>query len=223
MSDSYEMIANWSNSLRQNNDGVRLVAAQTATDLQRRGFSALEALDVMAADHFDIRLAEDVIGEIYNPASPTAAPVAAIKQAMVVPTQYNDVAPFIEKKLEELSPRSFINLLAKSENPILRVSQKSLESFYRLAEYAKKDEHALKLLHKELTPWVEEAMYASVLASENRTAAKSDMEVDLDAGTCSCSRFTGSRMAEFGLACEHLVRAADSTSPHQRLMRAVQN
>jgi hypothetical protein len=43
----------------------------------------------------------------------------------------------------------------------------------------------------------------------------------LESGTCSCSRFAQGHFGDFGLACEHIVAAADKVSPHQRLLKAI--
>lgn len=217
-----EMIYNWSNSLRQNDDGARFIAAQTAASLRERGFSAPEALDVMVADEFNQDIAKSAVAATYF--EPAAEVPAAKRTAKVVPTSYGDILPFVENALKLMPTREFVDKLSAGSAPILRVSQRSLQSWNRLAGLAKDNDSALSQLHRDLRPWMEEAMLNSVLIAESdstRTASKKSV-TDLGKGTCDCARFIGGNFATFGLACEHIVVAADHASPHQRLIRALE-
>ena len=241
MSNSMDdTIYNWNGMLRQNHDGAKLVAAQRAAELKHRGFSESEALDVMVADNLDIRIAEAMVSAVYNPETfqAKAVEVKPVREAKVVPTSYRDVMDFVEDQLLSLTPREFVNRLARTKNPIMPVNEKAYASYVRLAERALEDEHARNLLHSDLQKYFEEAMYVSVCAArspKNRLAVASAngsritlasdggacAEVCLDTATCTCKRFTEGKFAEFGLACEHIVQAADAVSPHERLMRAI--
>lgn len=231
-----EMIYNWRNELRQNVQGEQFVAAQTAENYKQRGFTAAETLEMLAADKCDLRIAEAAVKSVFEPEAKTAAKKET-RTAQVVPTSYADVAPIIENTLSRLSAREFVDRLTRSEAPIIRMASANVESLQRLAAQAKEEPYALSVLHDELRPWVEDAMLKSVLLAEKEpaqvTAAsknssrykvasrKEVAEVDLDNGTSTGSRFQKGHFADFGLADEFMVRAADVTSPYQRLKRAL--
>ena len=232
-----DIIYNWQNGLRQNTQGERMVAAQSAADYQKKGYNAQEALELLAANSFDLRIAEQAVYTVYGKEAQAANAKANIRTAMVIPTSYADVKPIVEDTLKRLSAKEFIDRLTKSEAPIVRVSQKGLESWYRLASNAKQDAHALNTLHSELKPWVEETMLKSVLLAEREEARvqrlakeekrfkvamrKEAAEVDLDAGVSTGSRFQKGNFGDFGLADEFMVQAADHVSPFERLRRAL--
>lgn len=232
----FDMIYNWRNELRANVQGEQYVAAQAAADYHKRGFSQNEALEMLAADNHDLRIAESAVKMVYEPRTASTKPT---RTAMVVPTGYNDVVPVIEDTLSRLSAREFVNRLTKSEQPIVRVSQKQIESLVRLAERAKTTEAGLVELHAELKPWVEETMLKSVLLAEKEkgridriaksnkqfkvTMRKEAATVDLESGTSTGTRFEKGNFADFGLADEFMVQAADHVSPYERLKRALGN
>lgn len=231
-----DMIYNWRNELRQNVQGEQFVAVQAAENYKQRGFTAAETLEMLAADSYDLRIAEAAVKSTYEPES--SAPAAdKARTAQVVPTSYNDVAPIIENTLSRLSAREFVDRLTKSEAPLMRVTAASVESLQRLAAQAKEDAYALSVLHDEIRPWIEDAMLKSVLLAEKEPAQVTAMgknssrfkvasrkevaEVDLESGVSTGSRFQKGHFAEFGLADEFMVRAADVSSPYQRLKRAL--
>ena len=235
---SEDIIANWSNSLRQTRSGERMIVAQVAEGYKSRGFNSTEATQMLDAQRFDTSLVDDVVAETYGLSREADSTPVRTREAMLCPNSYREVIAFIDESLENLSPKQFVNKLALSDDPILKISEKSLASWYRLAEAAKSDQHARGMLHKDLKPWVEEAIYLCVLAarkmdgkfkgaSANSTrmsyATKKfvEAEVDLNAGTCTCDKFNKGNFKDFGLACEHLIKAADTVSPLQRLKRAI--
>ena len=231
-----DMILNWSNTLRKTNDGVRYVAAQNATAHRANGFTADEALDLMVGDNFDVDIAKEVLAQVYGDANTGATSPRPPRLAMVVPTSYKDVAPFIEDSLTKLSPSQFVDSLF---NKLIISSHRDKDGWRRLAQQSTHDPVAKNILHEDLRPWVEETMLNSVLLAEKEqgrvaaidVAAKKyvvstnagDAEVNLEDGTCNCERFNEGCFASFGLACEHMVRAADTISPFERLTRALKN
>lgn len=236
-----EFLTNWGNhALTQSQNGQNILAAQVASDLQSRGYSASETADVMAADNFDIKTVEAAIKSVYNPKTATAATVSTpdVNQIQVVPTSYRDVSSIVESQLKALGSREFINRLARSKTPLMPVNDRTLQSYQRLAAQALNDRHAMACLHNDLKDWFEEAMYVSVCAAKSpkndlKIAANksgrytvsnvrgASCEVCLHSGTCTCKRFQEGHFAEFGLACEHMVATADTISPHERLLHAL--
>lgn len=233
-----DMFIDWSNSLRLHEQGERFVASQTADTLKREGYSAAEALDLLAADNFDLRIAEQAVAVAYEVAQDEVAPTP-VREAQLVPTEYADVREQVEATLSQVSPRDFIKLLTASEAPLLRVSQRNIESLTRLAHNAKTgDAAALAQLHRDLKPWLEDAMLRAVCASEQKvgtmrvasldrggsgdnTYMVGNCQVSLRTAKCNCASYLKGNYASFGLACEHLVTAMDAVSPEVRLMRAV--
>jgi hypothetical protein len=230
-----EMILNWSNNLRKTNDGLRYVAAQTAQAYKADGFNASETFELMVADDFDIDVTKEILSQVFESEKIASAPEPT-RFAMVVPTSYKDVVPLIEDALVKLSPNQFVESLF---NKLIISSRKDKESWKRLAQQAVNDPVAKKILHEDLRPWIEETMLNSVLAAEQqqyRVAAldgelkeyavstnSGNVKVNLQDGVCSCERFQNGHFASFGLACEHMVRVADTISPFERLTRALKN
>ena len=226
------MIYNWRNELRAHNDGVYVVANSQASKYKSQGFNKSEVIELLAAENFDLEVANRVASNLFE--EPTVAKMETVNVA-VVPTKYSDCAPVIERSLEKLSAKEFVKRLTIGEHSIVKADSKSIESWRRLAELAKTNSNAKAELHKELKPWIEEALLNSVLIaqsekSEIKTASKNkyvvsmrkgQAEVDLSTATSSSKKFIEGNYADFGLADEYMVSAADAVSPYARLKRAL--
>jgi hypothetical protein len=229
---SDDMIYNWRNELRSHNDGVYVVANSQASKYKNQGFNKSEVVELLAAENFDLEVANRVASKLFD--NVEEAPKAAI-EVSVVPTKYSDCAPVIERTLQKLSSKEFVKRLTIGEHSIVKADEKNLESWKRLAEMAKSNSNAKAELHKELKPWVEEALLNSVLLAQSekaqiKTASKNkyvvsmrkgEAEVDLSNATSTSKRFIEGNYADFGLADEFLVSAADAISPYSRLKRAL--
>ena len=229
-----DIIQNWGNALRQTSQGLKVIVAQRAEEYKDRGFSVAEARDMLDAQQFEANVVDDVLASVYETRQVQAQ---SVREAMVCPNSYNEVREFINNALDNMKPKEFVNKLARCADPILRLNDKNLASWYRLAEQAQNDNYARTMLHQDLKPWIEEAIYSSVLASRADTASRvkdcgndrfvvaakkfEGANVNITAGTCDCSKFTHSNFGEFGLACEHLIKVAETVSPLQRLKRAI--
>jgi hypothetical protein len=117
----------------------------------------------------------------------------------------------------------------------VKVSNKGFDSLLKLAEYAQKDANALETLHSELKPWFETTLLDSVLTAQNSRASlantgnntfrvamkNSEVDVDLNLGKSYSEKYIQGNYESFGLADEYLVYAADTTSPYERLKKAL--
>lgn len=229
---SDDMIYNWRNELRAHNDGVYVVANSQASKYKNQGYNKSEVVELLAAENFDLDVANRVASNLFD--EPTVSKKETISVA-VVPTKYSDCAPVIERTLEKLSAKEFVKKLTIGEHSIVKADSKSLESWKRLAELAKFNSNAKAELHKELKPWVEEALLNSVLVAQSdkpvvKTASKNkyvvsmrkgEAEVDLSNATSTSKKFIEGNYADFGLADEFMVSAADAVSPYNRLKRAL--
>jgi hypothetical protein len=229
---SDDMIYNWRNELRSHNDGVYVVANSQAAKYKNQGFNKSEVVELLAAENFDLEVATRVASKLFDNA--TEEPKTAVEVA-VVPTKYSDCAPVIEKTLNKLSSKEFVKRLTIGEYSIVKADEKNLDSWKRLAELAKTNSNAKAELHKELKPWIEEALLNSVLLAQSEKAQiktaskdkyvvsmrKGEAEVDLSNATSTSKKFVEGNYADFGLADEFLVSAADAMSPYQRLKRAL--
>ena len=226
------MIYNWRNELRAHNDGVYVVANSQASKYKNQGFNKSEVVELLAADNFDLDVANRVASNLFD--EPTVAKMETVSVA-VVPTKYSDCAPVIERTLEKLSAKEFVKRLTIGEHSIVKADNNSVESWRRLAELAKSNSNARAELHKELKPWVEETLLNSVLVAQSdkpqiKTASKNKYvvsmkkgtaEVDLANATSTSEKFIKGNYADFGLADEFMVSAADAVSPYSRLKRAL--
>jgi hypothetical protein len=247
-----DLILNWKNTLQQSPRGSQMVAAQQASDYHKRGYSPEDALEIMAANGIELRLAQSAIEGIwgnYRFASQNSGGAVAtdleigyspkVTMVPIVPVEYADVAPIVEDQLlRRLSAREFVNRLCRTASPIIPVGQKDLNSLYGWAERAADDDRIMEQFHGILAPFFETTMLANVeaaqnyenrlrvaevsgprvlVASENRYS--SSVECDIEMGRCSCDKFKEGHYADFGMACEHLIHAADTLSPMERLQR----
>lgn len=235
-----EFLTNWVNTALSSSDkGLNLMIKQSALDLMDRGYSESEALDVLAAKNLaDIKLVQAAVQSAFSKEVVASTPEVKAQESYVVPTSYKDIVPYVEMQLKTSGSKNFMNKLARSKNPIMPINDKSFNSYVRLASLAINDESSMNLLHNDLKKWFEESMYISVCAAKSsknqiRVASTTDgkfvatnergasCDVCLESGTCSCSRFAQGHFGDFGLACEHIVAAADKVSPHQRLLKAI--
>lgn len=229
-----DMLLNWRNTLQRTTDGAKYVAAQTALNYRASGYSADETIDLMVGEYFDVDLAKEVVAQVYGESKTNISQGQTPRIAMVAPTSYNDVVPFVEGALTKLSPSQFADVIL---NDLLVASDRDKDGWRRLAQQAVHDPIAKNILHEDLRPWVEEAMLNAVLLAEKNQArvVEADaasrkyivatnnhtFEVNLTEGTCTCDAFNRGNFGVLGLACEHIVRAADTVSPFQRLTRAL--
>ncbi len=229
---SDDMIYNWRNELRTLSDGAFVVASSQAEKYASQGFSKSEVVELLAADNFDLELADRVASNLFN--EPTSAQKEVISVA-IVPTKYADCIPVIEKSLEKYSAREFVKRLCSGTYSIVKADERGLGFWQRVAEIAKSSDQGKGHLHVALKPWVEEALLNSVLIAQKESAEiktassnkyvvsmrKGSAEVDLSNGTSTSEKFTKGNYADFGIADEYIVSAADQVSPYLRLKRAL--
>ena len=228
------MIYNWRNELRSHNDGVVVVASSQAAQYKAQGYNKSEVVELLAADKFDLEIANRVASKLFD------SPTVAIKETVhvaVVPTKYDDCVPVIERSLEKYSAKEFVKKLCTGTHSIVKTDDKGIQTWLRAAELAKSNPNGRANLHAALKPWVEEALLNSVLVAQSekpqiKTASKNKYvvsgrkgtaEVDLVNATSTSEKFTKGNYADFGLADEYMVSAADSVSPYQRLKRALKD
>jgi hypothetical protein len=231
---SEDMIYNWRNELRSHNDGVFVVASSQAQKYKNQGFDKSEVVELLAADNYDLEVANRVASNLFD-----SADITTVKQAIevaVVPTKYSDCSPIIEKTLEKFSAKDFVRKLTLGEHSIVKTDSKGVESWLSLVKMAKDNPNMRIALHKELKPWIEEALLNSVLKAQSEkplvetknnkvvvSMKKGTAEVDLHNATSTSDKFIEGNYAYFGLADEYMVSAADSVSPYARLKRALKD
>lgn len=236
MNQTDEFIYNWANTLRKTEDGAVLTATRTAQTLKDKGYSQRDISDILVADDYDIPLVDNVVKQIFASEIKKEIPELHHTNTYVVPTTYDDVKPFIESTLDSCSAREFVDKLAKSEYPIMKISGNHYESFVRLASQAKENKYMLSSLHKELLPFIETSMYDAVCIAEDnkqktviasvdndkytvRYSATDIKDVFVKSAQCSCDKYIKGNYVDFGLACEHIVSAVNEISPNHKLPR----
>jgi hypothetical protein len=237
MNQNDEMIYNWSNALRKTSDGVLLVAIKTAEKLKEENYSVGDASDILVAADYDLKIVDAAIKNVYSEEEEDEEEQKGVA-AFVVPTSYEDVKPLVEKSLVESSARDFMEKLARSAYPIIpNLPDNKFESFIRVAARAKEDENALVILHKDLLPFIESAMYESVKIAEKKQSKANVSstgdesryvvaysigevnDISVESGECNCDKYIKGNYHDFGLACEHLVSATNIISPGYKLVR----
>jgi hypothetical protein len=132
---SEDMIYNWRNELRSHNDGVFVVASSQAQKYKNQGFDKSEVVELLAADNYDLEVANRVASNLFD-----SADITTVKQAIevaVVPTKYSDCSPIIEKTLEKFSAKDFVRKLTLGEHSIVKTDSKGVESWLSLVKMAK--------------------------------------------------------------------------------------
>lgn len=247
-----DIVMDWKNTLQKTDRGSQILAGRMASDMKTKGFNPEDALEIMAAEGIDIRLAESAIEGIWGYRFASSQGGGAIDNSginigyesgmnmvPVIPVEYKDVAAIVEDQLlRRVSAREFVNRLCRSSQPIVPVGAHDLSSLYDWAERASDDDNYMNPLHNILAPFFETTMLRNVEASEDikagyRVAESNGMrcvvasnlrgtpnvECCLETGRCSCRKFTENHYADFGIACEHLIRAADTLCPTEVPMR----
>ena len=231
--NSNDMIYNWRNELRSHHEGVFVVANSQAQKYKNQGFDKSEVVELLAADNFDLDIANRVASKLFDSAEAIKQNTAV--EVAVVPTRYSDCAPVIEKTLTKMSAREFVTRLCAGPHSIVKTDEKGLSQWQRWAEMAKSTRVGMDNLHVALKPFIEETLLNNVLIAQSQDAEiktasknkyvvsmrKGTAEVDLSSATSSSDKFNQGNYADFGLADEFLVKAADSVSPYQRLKRAL--
>jgi hypothetical protein len=231
--NSNDMIYNWRNELRSHQDGMYVVANSQAQKYKNQGFDKSEVVELLAADNFDLDVANRVASKLFDTAGNDVQKTAF--EVAVVPTRYSDCAPIIEKTLTKLSAKEFVKRLCSGQHSIIKADEKGLQQWSRWAEMAKTSRVGMNNLHVALKPFIEETLLNNVLIAQSQDAEiktasknkyvvsmrKGTAEVDLLSATSTSDKFIQGNYADFGLADEYLVKAADTVSPYQRLKRAL--
>ena len=200
--NSNDMIYNWRNELRSHQDGMYVVANSQAQKYKNQGFDKSEVVELLAADNFDLDVANRVASKLFDTAD---------------------------------NAKEFVKRLCSGQHSIIKTDEKGLQQWNRWAEMAKTSRNGMDNLHVALKPFIEETLLNNVLIAQSQTAEiktasknkyvvsmrKGSAEVDLLSATSTSDKFTQGNYADFGLADEYLVKAADTVSPYQRLKRAL--
>lgn len=227
-----DFIYNWRNELKSHSSGQGMLIERLASDLKQKGYSRSDAIEILASENFDLDIVEKYASAIFQENVKEAKKTTSIP---VVPTKYDDCKPAVENTLKSVSAKEFTKRLCQGDYSIIKASNKDFDSLVKLAEYAQKDSNALETLHSELKPWFEECLLSNVLTAQNSTAKiattgdntfrvaikNNEADVDLNLGKSNSKKYTQGNYESFGLADEFLVYAADSTSPYQRLKKAL--
>ena len=230
-----DMIYNWRNELKAHNDGVFVVANSQAQKYKNQGFEKSEVVELLAADNFDLDIANRVASKLFDTAEEVMQNTAV--EVAVVPTRYSDCAPVIERSLTKLSAKEFVKRLCTGPHSIVKTDEKGLGFWLRITEAAKENAAGKSHLHASLKPYIEETLLNNVLLAQSQDAQiktasktkyvvsmkKGSAEVDLSSATSSSEKFIGGNYVDFGLADEYMVKAADTVSPYQRLKRALRD
>ena len=230
-----DMIYNWRNELRSHNDGVLVVANSQAQKYKNQGFDKSEVVELLAADNFDLDIANRVASKLFDSTEEVEQNTAV--EVAVVPTKYSDCAPVIERSLTKLSAKEFVKRLCTGPHSIVKTDEKGLGYWMRLTEAAKDSNAGKSHLHASLKPFIEETLLNNVLLAQSQEAQiktasktkfvvsmkKGSAEVDLSNATSSSDKFIAGNYVDFGLADEFMVKAADTVSPYQRLKRALKD
>jgi GTPase SAR1 family protein len=229
--NSNDMIYNWRNELRSNNDGVLIVANSQAQKYKNQGFNKSEVVELLAADNFDLDVANRIASKLFDSAQEVEQNTAI--EVAVIPTRYSDCAPVIERSLTKFSAKEFVKRLCGGPHSIVKTDEKGLGFWLRITDSASGKNH----LHASLRPYIEETLLNNVLLAQSQEAQiktasktkfvvsmkKGSAEVDLSNATSSSDKFIGGNYVDFGLADEFMVKAADTVSPYQRLKRALRD
>lgn len=227
MSDNF--IYNWQNNLKTTQNGLKYMATKTASDLKDRGLSRDEALELLVADKYDLKIAESCVNEIYD------IPVKKAFTVPVIPTSYEDVKHVVEHQINKMGSKEFLKLVTSGKNALVKLSSKRVNDLESTIKYASENPFAISDVHKELRPWVENALLDSVLLREQMKAdlkpiseakgiyevktANNTVIVDLLNGTSTGKRFTEGSFAELCIPDEYLIFAADKALPHGKIFR----
>jgi hypothetical protein len=230
-----DMIYNWRNELKSHHDGAYVVASSQAQKLKNQGFDKSEIVELLAADNYDLDLANRVASKLFDDTS--VQETNSVVEVSVVPTKYSDCAPIIEKTLSKVSAREFAKRLCSGSYAIVKTDDRGLNYWHRMAELAQGSSVGMKNLHSALKPHVEETLLNSVLIAQSQEAEvktasknkyvvsmrKGSADVDLSNATSTSEKFTLGNYSSFGLADEFMVKAADTVSPYARLKRALRD
>jgi predicted nucleic acid-binding Zn finger protein len=230
-----KLLNNWSGALQSTVEGRNAIATRTAEKFKESGYSADETYDLMIAENYNAHAIESAIKVAFKIEGKKE--VVAEYKPLVVPTCYEDVKPIVEKTLSSCTAKDFINKLASTEYSIIpSCPDKKKLSLIRIAEDAKRDAYALRILHEELLPFVENKMYESIVEAQQQvgkftvsettntryivaSSVKIANDVCLETGACSCDKYTKGNYADFGIACEHLVSVCNAVNPNHKMVR----
>lgn len=195
-----KMIYNWTNTLRYDDNAHYEFAKNAAEQYKNKGFHASEAIDLLLAKNFDMKLVQAAVECVYQ--KPTIKTIVSTKRH--IPTKYADISKYIENTLTENSAEEFIKIIS----PIVITSDKNLATLRRMAQMAKDNQTSFKNIHEFLMPYMEEELYQSVITCENDKnikTASSEYNVNVDNFTCECEKFITRNYTKLGLVCEHII------------------
>lgn len=236
--EQVDAIEYWLDKIKETDNGSRYAARKYAMKYKEAGYSPETALESLISDDFSIDAAEGAITDVYGSQGEESSRFASKNSSKpIIPASYSEVAPVVEDSLRKLGAAEFITRLCKSQNPIVKMSSKSINKLANLAQEALADRTAMNMLHDSLAPWFEESMLNSVLLAENMKARvmKSKAEdgkfkvvtsqesavVNMRTATSTGKRFVEGNFSDFGLADEYMVCVSEELTPEFHLRKAL--
>jgi hypothetical protein len=231
MEEFHEIIANWTNQHNTSYNSRFIAACAACENYKDQGFDKRDAAELLMANGFGNAGVDEVVNKTFGETKETIQKKSM--ELFVVPTNYNDIKPLVEYRLITRGPEKFVSYLTDAPEPIITTTAKHKKSLIKLATAGYENKNTLDFLHKEISPYMEEAMLNSVLLSERDageihkvsgtqykvTLGQREATVDLDNGVSSGHRFAKGNFSKFGLADEFLIKAHDQVSPYIRLRK----
>jgi len=230
-------IEHWLNKIKDTDNGSRYAARKYAEKYRTAGYSPDTALDLLISNDFSIDASQGAIDDIYGIQQTQENVRTASVQKPLLPSSYKDVAGDVENTLRALGSNEFIKRLCKAQNPIVKLSSKSLTRVANLAENALYDPNAMRELHNSLEPWFEESMLNSYLLAEKMNVkvlksktdsdkfkvvtSKNEAIVNIKTAESTGSRYQEGNFGDFGLVDEYMICAVEELSPEFHLKRAL--
>lgn len=194
-------IINWTNVLKYDDQSHYEILVREASVYKNKGYKKSEVEDIFVSKNYQYGIIESALENVYP------QPVQITKKASrSFPTSYKDCYDSINNLINNKGAKYLLDLLIKSENPIIKVSQKEQDSIYRIAHTIDNSNMPNYEIHNFVSPWIEEELFNNVVIAKSDKYRKIASTINYKTLKCNCTKFNTKSYEALGLVCEHLIK-----------------
>lgn len=230
-SKDVEIFHNWTNNNKTNEQiQLRTIKARILPMLKRGVYASSDIEEILVSEGYRL----DLIKKAMAIDEPTKT---AQKVEKGFPKSYKDLAPNIEKVLNERGPTAFVKMLTSGTNPLMKLSKKDRDTFQKIADTAYDNPIHVNTLHAFMEPSIiselaENICTARKIKSNCKVAQKNSevFEITHKGVTISASpvqmkstseKFAQSNYEAFGFPDEYIALAYEEFSPYSRIKNEI--
>lgn len=231
----FEIFYNWNNSLNTNDKiQYRVIQERIQPMLAKKAYKESEIEEILIAEGYKENLVKEAMKASAAPGKKPENTEQAVEAAHGVPKRYADMAHRFEKALVAHGPSKFVKMLTQGENPLVKMSQKEVDTLQRIADQAFENPLYLESLHSYIQPSIVSELADNVCKARKIqskckiakthsgyriTHGEKVVEASIKPVKSTSEKFAQSNYEAFGFPDEYVILAYEEESPYAQIKR----